>query len=81
MSNIYVVIYTDQGDTTDGLARVVGAFKDKDTAIKEMKSDVEYYLNQNPECTILDQQVPNWIEAGNESYGCLWQIVTVLEVQ
>ena len=47
MSNIYVVIYTDLGDTTDGLARVTGAFKDKETAMKEMQSDVAYYLNVN----------------------------------
>lgn len=81
MSNIYVVIYTDTGDSCDGLARVLGAYTSRDKALEAMKQDVEDYKKENPECTIIDQQVPNWIEAGTTSYGCLWQILMVFEVK
>lgn len=80
MSNIYVVIYTDLGDTTDGLARVTGAFKDKETAMKEMQSDVAYYLNVNEMYSITECDDKHTL-VGNEEGGCLWQIVTVAEVK
>lgn len=71
----YVVIYTDFGDTCDGLARVSGVFNTQIDAVNEMKKDVEGYLDQNPDLTVTDQQIPNWLLVGDESNGCQWQIL------
>ena len=77
MTTKYIVIYTDFGDTCDGLARVSGVFNTQADAVDEMKKDVEYYLDQNPDLTVTDQQVPNWFLVGDEDNGCQWQILEV----
>ncbi len=73
----YVLIYTDFGDTCDGLARVSGIFNTQIDAVNEMKLDVNHYLNHNPNLAVTDQQVPNWLLVGNEDNGCQWQILEI----
>lgn len=73
----YILIYTDFGETCDGLARVSGVFNTKTDALDEMKLDVNHYLNHNPNLTVTDQQVPNWLLVGDESNGCQWQIIEI----
>ena len=77
MTTKYIVIYTDFGDTCDSLARVSGVFNTQADAVNEMKKDIEYYLDQNPDLTVTDQQVPNWFLVGDEDNGCQWQILEV----
>jgi hypothetical protein len=74
--NKYLVTYTDQGDTCDGLARTLGSFDNKEDAIKEMQSDVAYYLNVNDMYQITECD-ENHTLAGDEDGGCLWQILEV----
>lgn len=44
----YVVIYTDIGDTCDGLARVLTTTATLQEAQAEMTKDVNNYLLENP---------------------------------
>jgi hypothetical protein len=77
MAYKFVVIYTDFGDTCDGLARVCGTFDTHEQAVEEMKKDVAWYLNKNKTLDITDQQIPNWILVGDDKNGCQWQILSV----
>lgn len=70
----YTVIYTDQGDTCDGLARTLGTYNSKEEAQKEMQSDVAYYLNVNEMYKITECDDKHTF-VGDEDGGCLWQIL------
>ena len=77
MTTKYVLIYTDFGDTCDGLAREAGVFDTREQAVEEMKGDVACYLNENETLDITDQQIPNWILVGDNQNGCQWQILPI----
>lgn len=77
MTTKYILIYTDFGDTCDGLARESGVFDTREQAVEEMKKDVDWYLNENDTLDITDQQIPNWILVGDNENGCQWQILEV----
>lgn len=72
-SKKFVLIYTDYGDTCDGLARVSGVFNTFREAQIEMNRDVEQYK--------IDCQYPeeasddNYIVLGDTYGGCQWQIL------
>lgn len=72
-SKKFVLIYTDYGDTCDGLARVSGVFNTFREAQIEMDRDVNQYR--------LDCQYPeeasddNYIVLGDTYGGCQWQIL------
>ena len=73
----YVVIYTDFGDTCDGLARVSGVFNSQDEAYKEMRADVELYLQENhnnPDIKVTEES-DDYILVGDDQDGCQWQIL------
>lgn len=72
----YTVIYTDQGDTCDGLARVLKTHDTFTEANKEMNFDIAYYLNINKNSKIIDRSNSHCIIENN--YGsCQWQILTI----
>lgn len=74
MKDKYVVIYTDHGDTTDGLSRVLGTYDSEKTAQDELQKDCDQYLSNNPDAKIVDRSAIHTIaEASN--YGCTWQIL------
>lgn len=75
----YVVIYTDFGDTCDGLARVSGVFNSQDEAYEEMRADVELYLQENhnnPNAEVTEEN-DKYILVGDDQDGCQWQILKV----
>lgn len=77
--NKYIVIYTDFGDTCDGLARVSGVFNTRDYAYKDMRADVELYLKENhnnPNAEVTEEN-DNYILVGDEQDGCQWQILEI----
>jgi hypothetical protein len=80
MSTIYAVIYTDLGDTTDHLARLEGAYTNREDAEKAMQSDIAYYLNVN-DCYKLTEADSRHTLVGDEEGGCLWQIIMIPEVK
>ena len=47
MTKRYQVIYTDYGDSCDGLARVLGIYETKEKAEHEMDSDIKFYQRRN----------------------------------
>ena len=47
MTKHYLVIYTDYGDSCDGLARVLGVYETKEKAKHEMDSDIKFYQRRN----------------------------------
>lgn len=72
-SKKFVLIYTDYGDTCDGLARVSGVFNTFREAQIEMNRDVEQYKVdcQYPE----EASDDNYIVLGDTYGGCQWQIL------
>lgn len=70
----FVVIYTDYGDTCDGLARVLGTYKTLAEAQAAMQGDVEYI--KNPFVDITEKE-DNHVMIGDESNGCLWQVLEI----
>ena len=70
----YTVIYTDQGDSCDGLARTLGTYNSKKKAQSAMKADVSCYREVNDMYEITEQDDKH-IFVGNEEGGCLWQII------
>ena len=75
--NKYVVIYTDYGDTCDGLARVSGVFNTFSEAQEAMNKDVEQYKTtcQYPE----EASDDNYVVLGDIYGGCQWQILEIKE--
>lgn len=72
-SKKFVLIYTDYGDTCDGLARVSGVFSTFREAQIEMDRDVNQYKVdcQYPE----EASDDNYIVLGDTYGGCQWQIL------
>jgi hypothetical protein len=73
----YVVIYTDFGDTCDGLARVEGIYDSRPEAYDAMRADVEVYLqsnHNNPDIKVTEEN-DNYILVGDDESGCQWQIL------
>lgn len=72
-SKKFVLIYTDYGDTCDGLARVSGVFNTFREAQIEMNRDVEQYKVdcQYPE----EASDDNYVVLGDTYGGCQWQIL------
>jgi hypothetical protein len=72
-SKKFVLIYTDYGDTCDGLARVSGVFNTFREAQIEMDRDVEQYKVdcQYPE----EASDDNYFVLGDTYGGCQWQIL------
>lgn len=72
-SKKFVLIYTDYGDTCDGLARVSGVFDTFREAQIEMDRDVEQYKVdcQYPE----EASDDNYVVLGDTYGGCQWQIL------
>lgn len=78
MTKHYTLIYTDFGDSCDGLARVLGTFKDMKSAQKEMKSDIKCYLKANKNMKDnITFEYDNAVLIGDECDGCQWQILEV----
>jgi len=75
MKKLYVVIYTDFGDSCDGFARIFGKYKTKAAAMKAMQDDIKDYNRDNDyEVTI---NKGDRILLGDESNGCQWQILEI----
>ena len=72
---LYVVIYTDFGDTCDGFARVFGKYRTKEAAIKAMKEDVKEYNRDNNYVVTIDKG--DRILLGDEYNGCQWQVLEI----
>ena len=72
----YTVIYTDQGDTCDGLARVLKTHDTFTEANKEMNFDVAYYLSINKNAKVIDR-ANDYCIIENNNGGCQWQILTI----
>lgn len=76
MKDKYIVIYTDHGDSTDGLARILGTYDSEEDAIKAMNSDHLTYLNENESAELISEShIHVHVEASN--YGCTWQILHI----
>ncbi len=74
MTKHYLVIYTDHGDSCDGLARVLGVYETEEKAKQEMDYDVEFYRRRNHYPMIVRQDSAM---VGDEEHGCQWQILEV----
>lgn len=74
-SKKFVLIYTDYGDTCDGLARVSGVFSTFREAQIEMDRDVEQYKVDCP--YIEEASDDNYFVLGDTFGGCQWQILEV----
>lgn len=73
-SKKFVLIYTDYGDTCDGLARVSGVYDTFREAQIEMNKDVEHFKeinSQYPE----EASDDNYVVLGDTFDGCQWQIL------
>lgn len=74
---IYTVIYTNFGDTCDGLARVSGIFNTQEEAYAEMRASAECYLqaqHNNPDMEVTEEN-DTYILVGDYHDGCQWQIL------
>lgn len=77
MTTKYILIYTDFGDTCDGLARIEGIYNSQDEAYEEMHADVELYLQENhnnPNAEVTEEN-DKYILVGDNQDGCQWQIL------
>ncbi|MCR4715884.1 MAG: hypothetical protein K5656_01765 [Lachnospiraceae bacterium] len=72
---IYVVIYTDFGDTCDGFARVLGTYPTKEEAKKEIERDIFTYDKNGEYERTVDQD--DRVLLGDEEDGCQWQILKI----
>ena len=81
MNKIYVVIAVDVGDSCDGHARVLGAFKNKDDAKNYVRNDMEDMCDQLANTGIRadfdKMEIVNW---SDNDLVCCWSINEV-EVQ
>lgn len=75
--NKYVVIYTDYGDTCDGLARQLITTCELEAAEKEMTADIKQYLEDHENMKVI-KEGPGfaYISDGYEN-GCQWQILEI----
>ena len=81
MNKIYVVTAVDVGDSCDGHARVLGAFKSKDDAKNYVRNDMEDRCDQLSDSGIIvdfdKMELVNW---SDNDPVCCWSIAEV-EVQ
>lgn len=78
----YVLIYTDFGDTCDGLARVNGVYDTLEKAQKAMDNDVNNYMSENNlEDEALTESDYTHTLVGDELNGCQWQILELEIIQ
>ena len=81
MNKIYVVIAVDVGDSCDGHARVLGAFKNKDDAKNYVRNDMEDMCDRLANTGIRvdfdKMKIVNW---SDNDLVCCWSINEV-EVQ
>ena len=81
MNKIYVVTAVDVGDSCDGHARVLGAFKNKDDAKNYVRNDMEDRCDQLTDSGIIadfdKMELVNW---SDKDPVCCWSIAEV-EVQ
>ena len=81
MNKIYVVAEVDVGDSCDGHARVLGAFKSKDDAKNYVRNDMEDRCDQLADSGIIadfdKMELVNW---SDNDPVCCWSIAEV-EVQ
>lgn len=74
----YVVIYTDIGDTCDGLARVLTTTVTLQEAQAEMTKDVNNYLLKNPNTKLeSDERTHRIVVDSNGDDACIWQILSL----
>ena len=81
MNKIYVVAAVDVGDSSDGRARILGAFKRKDDAKNYVRNDMEDRRDHLADCGIIadfdKMELVNW---SDNDLVCCWSIEEV-EVQ
>ena len=81
MNKIYVVTAVDVGDSCDGHARVLGAFKSKDDAKNYVRNDMEDRYDKLADSGIIadfdKMELVNW---SDNDPVCCWSIAEV-EVQ
>ena len=81
MNKIYVVTAVDAGDSCDGHARVLGAFKSKDDAKNYVRNDMKDRCDQLADSGIIadfdKMELVNW---SDNDPVCCWSIAEV-EVQ
>ena len=81
MNKIYVAIVVDVGDSCDGHARVLGAFKNKDDAKSCVRNDMEdmcdRLANTGIRADFDKMEIVNW---SDNDLVCCWSINEV-EVQ
>ena len=81
MNKIYGVTAVDVGDSCDGHARVLGAFKSKDDAKNYVRNDMEDRCDQLADSGIIadfdKMELVNW---SDNDPVCCWSIAEV-EVQ
>ena len=73
----YILIYTDFGDTCDGLAKIEGVYNSQVEAYDAMRADVELYLksnHNNPDMEVTEEG-NDYILAGDDRDGRQWQIL------
>jgi len=75
MTNKYIVIYTDFGDTCDGFARVLGTHNTKEDAMKDMNEDIAIWKKENKRPLTINKG--DCILYGDEQNGCQWQVLEV----
>ena len=75
MTKLYVAMYTDFGDSCDGLARVLKTRSTKEAAMKDMKEDIAVWTKENKRPLTMDRG--DCILYGDEYNGCQWQILEV----
>ena len=80
MNKIYVVTAVDVGDSCDGHARVLGAFKSKDDAKNYVRNDMEDLCDQLANTGIGVDFYQMKIVNESEDTVCCWSISEV-EVQ
>ena len=80
MNKIYVVTAVDVGDSCDGHARVLGAFKNKDDAKNYVRNDMEDLCDQLANTGIVVNFDQMKIVNESEDIVCCWSISEV-EVQ
>lgn len=76
--NKYILIYTDFGDTCDGLAKVDGVYDTLEKAQKAMDNDVNSYMSENNlEDEALTESSYTYTLVGDDQNGCQWQILEI----
>lgn len=73
---MWVAMYVDTCDTCDGVPRSLGAFETEEQALKEVESDIETYLKNNPGYHRSDLRRLS-VVSENEDADCTWSVTEV----